>query len=184
MKQAFDSVKRLVESMSFILKQAGIRHEMPTGETDRIPLSKYNEMYDFLHKLYMSDEFQTAKKAKELVTDEIWANLEIVGEKSMIEYRNLKKYLPPVRDMWKPPFKFFGKHYAPKSDQLDEGATSTPSPDVRPEQTGTAKRGTRRGRNSVLFDQSQGISDERGAVGGPEGLGRQLGPGDPVTDLH
>lgn len=175
MQQAFDDVKRLVDSMSFILTKAGIRHAMPTGAIDRIPLKSYSEIYDFLHRLYMSAAWREAQRAKELVSDDSWARLEIIGNKHMVEYKHLRKFLPDVVALWKPPFKFFGKHHAEVKieDQFGPGEENPVSSSVRPEQTGATRRNSRRGRHSVLFDQS------KRDVGG-----EQTGRSDPAPDLR
>lgn len=115
MKQAWDDVQALIDEMRPLLLQAGIPQRqvtMPEAEPEDIKSERYVEIFDWLHALKLSPEWDTTVKARALVKEDVWEMYrlhEIKGlqEQLILEAANIK-----LRKAWKRnrPF-FFGRKF-------------------------------------------------------------------------
>jgi len=93
---------------------------MPDADPDVIPLSKFNEIFDWLHKFQLSDEWVAVLKVWALVPPHQWAGYDLHELTGLQEQILLEAALAKARKRWKlerP--SFFGRKFRAKNDKGD-----------------------------------------------------------------
>lgn len=129
MQQAFDNVKELLETMSFLLIEAGVPErqvKMPEGRpADQIKIEKYTEAFDWLHRLQQGDAMAAVQKAKALLPQGIWDAYKAHGFSGLREQGILEAAQVKLRKAWKTQRpSFFGRVYVESEqdgNQQDSG---------------------------------------------------------------
>jgi hypothetical protein len=89
-----------------------------------IPLAKYNEMFDWLHKLKLSDEWVAVMKVWNLVPPKQWAGYDLHEVTGLQEQILLDAALAKLRKRWKSERpSFFGRKFRAKGDKGDDTDT-------------------------------------------------------------
>lgn len=134
MKQAWDDVQKLIDEMRPLLLQAGIperQTKMPEAEPEEIKSERYVEIYDWLHALKLSSEWDTVKKARGLVKEYVWVNYKATGVQGLQEQIILENANIKLRKIWKRnrPF-FFGRKFKKPNTENPDGETSETETDA------------------------------------------------------
>jgi hypothetical protein len=109
MQLAWDNVNDIFKLMQPRLADAGITVRMPEGDINQIAIDKYNEVFDFIHILSLSDEWARLKKFHDSVGEWRWQGFRDLGQKNAAEHRELRRHLAPFKALWKPPSGFFNR---------------------------------------------------------------------------
>lgn len=75
MQQAWDDVNTVLTQMAPFLKRTAMaesQYRMPAGDITQITIDKYNEVFDFLCLLDLSEQWEAVKKAWNLCPPERW----------------------------------------------------------------------------------------------------------------
>lgn len=131
MQDSWKKVETLIDEMRKLLLLAGIPERqitMPTTDPDNtpavIPLARYNEIYDWLHMLLMSDEWAMVVSARQLVPDSVWDYYQLHDIKGQQEQLVLEKHLVKLRKRWKQNRpSFFGRCFKAKGSKSDGDET-------------------------------------------------------------
>ena len=122
MKQAWENVQALIDDMRPLLLQAGIperQTNMPEADPEDIKSERYVEIFDWLHALRMSPEWEKTTKARALVPEYVWENYRLHEIRGLQEQIILENANIALRKAWKRsrPF-FFGRKF--KKDKPDD----------------------------------------------------------------
>lgn len=122
MLESWKQVQNLIAEITPFLLKSGVpqRQVAMPHDTDPniIPLEKYNEIFDWLHKLKLSDEMVAVLKVWSLLPPEIWARYDLFEVTGLQEQILLEKALAKFRKRWKlnrP--SFFGRKFRVKGDK-------------------------------------------------------------------
>lgn len=92
---------------------------MPEADPNDIPLTKYNEIFDWLHKLKLSEEYVRVLGVWKLVPEKQWAGYILHQVEGLQEQILLEKALVLLRKRWKQERpSFFGRKF--KNHDIDE----------------------------------------------------------------
>jgi hypothetical protein len=121
MLQAWENVELLLNEMRPLLAQAGIPErqlKMPDAKPEDIKTERFVEIFDWLHRLKLGNEYQQVAKVRRLVPEAQWERyqlFEITGlqEQLLLEQANIK-----LRKAWKHnrPH-FFGRKFKSKDEE-------------------------------------------------------------------
>lgn len=121
MEQAWNDVENLLLEMKPLLSLTPIpkrQLEMPKADPQRIKTETYNKVYDWLHKVKMSDEYVAAYKIYRLIPPKQWTDYILYDITGLQEQILLEKAGAKLRDRWKEGRpSFFGRDY--KHEELD-----------------------------------------------------------------
>lgn len=81
----FEKLTKLLDEMRPILLAVGIHEKRLIINVERKQVKTLVDAYDWLHELYLSSEFELAKKARSLVSEEVWGNYNLLGIKDLQE---------------------------------------------------------------------------------------------------
>jgi hypothetical protein len=125
MQESWKQVSGLVEELKVLLLRSGVpeRQVSMPHDTDPnvIPLEKYNDIFDWLHKFKLSDEWVAAMKVWNLVPPKQWAGYDLHEVTGLQEQILLEAALSKLRKRWKlerP--SFFGRKFRAKGDKGED----------------------------------------------------------------
>lgn len=111
MRQAWDNVNTLMKDLRPFLERGKVSCKMPTGDITQISIDKYNEVFDFIHNLLDSDEWEEVQKAWSLCPPERWQWYEDYEVEGLQEQHILNFACQKLARLWKQkPSGFFNKH--------------------------------------------------------------------------
>lgn len=126
MKESWNQVKALIEELKKFVLMSGVPERqtlMPEVDPDInvIPLSKYNEIFDWLHRFKLSDEYVNTLKVWALVPEKQWAGYILHEVEGLQEQVLLEQALAKLRKRWKQERpSFFGRKFTAKGSKDEE----------------------------------------------------------------
>jgi len=122
-QESWNQVKQLVEELKKFLLMSGVPERqvtMPEVDPDInvIPLAKFNEIFDWLHQLKLSDEYVKVLKVWALVPEHQWAGYVLHEISGLQEQILLEVALAKLRRKWKQNRpSFFGRKFTAKGSK-------------------------------------------------------------------
>lgn len=117
MKDARETVQKLLTEMEPILLLVGCNPNQVRVAEGEFKLKSYNVAYDWLHKLYLGPEYSVAEEIYKSVPEHAWKNYAAMGTEGLWEQEAIKEQGAPLLKAWrtKRP-RLFGRDQKPKAD--------------------------------------------------------------------
>ena len=126
MQQAWSDVDNLLSEMRPILALTKIpprQLEMPKADPNRIQVKTYTKVYDWLHQVKLSEEYQNVEYAYNLVPPEQWEAYDMHEIEGLQEQLILAKAASALQQRWKQDRpSFFGRDYKHERMDGEEGS--------------------------------------------------------------
>lgn len=142
MQESWKQVTNLIDELKPLLLRSGVplrQVTLPDADPNVIPLAKYNEIFDWLHKLKLSDEWVAVMKVWTLIPASQWAGYDLHELTGLQEQILLERALAKLRKRWKlerP--SFFGRKFRAKNDNGDSDCDEESADRERQESEDTA----------------------------------------------
>lgn len=124
MQDSWLSVQSLINEVKHLLLESGVPERqvtMPEGDPTWILITKYDEIFTWLHELKLSPEYEAAAKAWKLVKPEVWQGYKDHGFTGLREQDILQAALMKLRKRWKKDRpSFFGRKFRDPASQDEE----------------------------------------------------------------
>lgn len=133
MQDSWNAVQRLIEELKPLLLESGVPERqvtMPEADPTWIVVTKYDDIFTWLHELKLSPEYEAAVRAWKLVKPEVWQGYKDHGFTGLQEQNILQAALAKLRKRWKlnrP--SFFGRKFRDPASQDETSEQDTGSED-------------------------------------------------------
>lgn len=104
MLQLWKQVNSLINEMRPVLLDAGIPENqitMPKADPIRIKFDSYVRIYDWLHNIYLSEEYAGILKVKKLLPEYVWNNYKAFGVRGLPEQLLLGSAGEKLQKLWR-----------------------------------------------------------------------------------
>lgn len=101
MREALADLEKLIADNKQLFVDCKIKHDMPTGDVDRIKVESIVEIFDWAHKFLLGDEVSAWRLVKSHQPQANWDRYKLVGLRGTREQRLLRDATLAARDRWK-----------------------------------------------------------------------------------
>lgn len=124
MKQGHQQIQTLMADLSKHLERAGVSERaylMPTGDLSQIKPDSQIKAFDFVTEILDSPEYEAVIAARDLVSEERWADYELYEFTGMQEQVIYAAALENLKTLWntnRP--SYWGKHYRSREEEFGD----------------------------------------------------------------
>lgn len=121
LKEAHQTVETLLNEMKPSLLLAGCNPNHVRVASGDFKLKTYNDAYDWLHRIYLSDVYAAVKKIYDMRTPETWVTYALMGTEGLWEQEAIADAGVALKRRWrtKKP-RLYGRDKAPPEEQYPE----------------------------------------------------------------